>query len=280
MEGVAKRGLTASDLKWIALVLMVLDHIHYFFAFTGYIPAWFSMLGRLSAPLFLFCLVEGLSHTRSRKKYFMKIYTISILMNALLFLMLSGFLPIRPDGFCPMNGMMTAFAILIVVFQGFDWLEEKRWSIGLAAVVLPLAWPILAGSLMRSCPALQMPLAVLGYTFLPMWNTNSDACLPVLVTGILLYLFRKNRKAQAIAFTGFTLLYFVGYVGSAIYRLPDFHWTQMFTTYYEWYEVLAAPLMLCYDGKRGGGSKAFFYIFYPTHIYILYALSWAVFFVA
>ena len=39
----------------------VLDHIHYFFEFTGCIPTVFSMLGRLSAPLFLFCTVEGLS---------------------------------------------------------------------------------------------------------------------------------------------------------------------------------------------------------------------------
>ena len=48
-------------IKTVALVLMVLDHIHYFFEFTGCIPTVFSMLGRLSAPLFLFCTVEGLS---------------------------------------------------------------------------------------------------------------------------------------------------------------------------------------------------------------------------
>ena len=54
----APRGLTSTGLKTIALVLMVLDHIHYFFGFTGWIPDWFSMLGRLSAPLFLFCVVR------------------------------------------------------------------------------------------------------------------------------------------------------------------------------------------------------------------------------
>lgn len=49
----AKRaGLSGTALKTIALVLMVLDHIHYFFEFTGLVPAWFSMLARLSAPLF------------------------------------------------------------------------------------------------------------------------------------------------------------------------------------------------------------------------------------
>ena len=61
-----KGGITETGLKWIALVTMVLDHIHYFFGFTGVIPEWFSMAGRVSAPLFLFCLVEGFTHTRSR----------------------------------------------------------------------------------------------------------------------------------------------------------------------------------------------------------------------
>ena len=57
-------------------------------------------------------------------------------------------------------------------------------------------------------------------------------------------------------------------------QLPDFHWTQMFTMYYEWYGAFAGILMLRYNGRRGGGHKRFFYAFYPAHIYIFYALSW------
>ena len=41
-----KNGLDGTQLKTIALALMVLDHIHYFFEFTGCIPTVFSMLGR------------------------------------------------------------------------------------------------------------------------------------------------------------------------------------------------------------------------------------------
>ena len=32
------RGLSDTSLKEIALALMVLDHIHYFFSFTGAVP--------------------------------------------------------------------------------------------------------------------------------------------------------------------------------------------------------------------------------------------------
>ena len=273
MELVRTKGLSSSELKWIALVLMVLDHIHYMFAYTGLIPEWFSMAGRLSAPLFLFCLAEGFAHTHDRRKYFIKVYLIHLLMSGLLFLMMTGLVPVRPDGFYPMNGMMTSFSILMVVFQGMDWLGERRWGPGLAAVILPLAWPVLASMLMGMAPALQMPLSVLGYTFLPMWNSNPDAGIGTILTGILLYGFRKKRRVQAGVFAAFTVLYYFFYALLVFSRFPEFHWTMMFTTAYEWYGALAALLMLCYNGERGRGPKRFFYVFYPAHVYILYALS-------
>nr|WP_325232218.1 TraX family protein [uncultured Oscillibacter sp.] len=275
MELVRTRGLSASGLKWIALVLMVLDHIHYFFAYTGRVPEWFSMAGRLAAPLFLFCLVEGFFHTHDRRKYFIKVYVLHLLMSGLLLLWVCGLLPVRPDGFYPMNGMMTSFAILMVVFQGMDWLGEKRWGPGLAAVLLPLAWPMLAGLLMRGVPALQMPLSILAYTLLPMWNSNPDASISVIATGMLLYAFRRNRRVQAGAFVAGTMVFSFLLPLLLLFQSPEFHWTMMFTTAYEWYGALAVALMLCYNGERGRGPKAFFYAFYPAHIYILYALSWA-----
>ena len=274
-----RRGLSSTGLKGIALALMVLDHIHYFFGFTGWIPEWFSMLGRLSAPLFLFCVVEGFTHTRNRKKYFLKVYALSAAMSGVLILMSFFGLLVRPDGFYPMNGMMTSFAILMIVWQGIDWLGERRYFRGLAAIVLPLAWPFLLNLALAPFPALRLPLTVAGVVLVPTWNFSLDACLPVLIEGILLYLFRKNRLRQAIAFTIFDFLFFfvLVYVSLMRSQLPDFHWTQMFTTYYEWYGAFAGLIMLCYNGQRGSGHKAFFYAFYPAHIYLLYFLSWGLY---
>ena len=82
------KGLSGTALKTIALVLMLMDHIHYFFEFTGCIPEWFSMLARLSAPLFLFCTVEGFAHTHDRKRYFFRIWCIGAGMAAVQFFMI------------------------------------------------------------------------------------------------------------------------------------------------------------------------------------------------
>ena len=124
LKQIQAKGITETGLKWIALVTMVMDHIHYFFGFTGRIPEWFSMVGRLGAPLFLFCLVEGFTHTHNRKRYFAKVYIISVIMSALLFFMAYGGVFVRPDDFYPTNGIMTAFVILMVIWQGIDWLTE------------------------------------------------------------------------------------------------------------------------------------------------------------
>ena len=79
----APRGLSGTALKFLALGLMVLDHIHYFFGFTGAVPLLFTQLGRLAAPLFLFCTVEGFAHTRNRRKYFFRVWIIAAAMAAL-----------------------------------------------------------------------------------------------------------------------------------------------------------------------------------------------------
>lgn len=271
-------GITETGLKWIALVSMLLDHIHYFFGFTGWVPEWFSMVGRLAAPLFLFCLVEGFTHTRSRKKYFAKVYFLSAGMSLLLFFMAFTGILVRPDGFYPANGMMTTFVILMIVWQGIDWLGQKRILPGLAAVILPLAWPFAAVGLVAVFPAMEPPLGLLGYSFVPMWGTTGDSSWPVLAMGLALYLFRKRRSVQVAAFSIYYLLYGVVYMLFMGYSLaPDFAWWQIFTRYYEVYGILAAPLMLWYNGRRGGGHKLLFYAFYPAHIYILYALSWGVY---
>ena len=61
-------SLSGFQLKYIALITMVFDHIQYFFEYTGKIPIWFTMIGRLAAPLFLFAVIEGFVHTHNRKK--------------------------------------------------------------------------------------------------------------------------------------------------------------------------------------------------------------------
>ena len=132
MNTLTKKGLNGTQLKTIALVLMVLDHIHYFFEFTGAIPEAFSMLARVSAPLFLFCTAEGFSHTHDRKRYFFRIWAIGTGMSALEFFMIYGGWFRRGDGFYPQNAIFQDFVLLCIIWQGMDW---AAWYFMLCGII-------------------------------------------------------------------------------------------------------------------------------------------------
>ena len=114
-----KKGLSGTALKVIAAGCMLLDHIAYFFGFTGAVPAVFTMLGRLAAPLFLLCLAEGFAHTHDRRRYFLRIYAMAAAMGALYFAMAYLGLGVRGDGFVPQNGILTTYALLLIVWQAW-----------------------------------------------------------------------------------------------------------------------------------------------------------------
>ena len=265
-------SLSGFQLKYIALITMVFDHIHYFFDYTGKIPIWFTMIGRLAAPLFLFAVIEGFVHTHNRKKYFLKIYALAILMGLIQFGFYNFLHPlVRPDGFFPQNMMLSSFAILLVALQGIAWIQEKKYLKGIPTLLFPLMLPWLMLLLYLSGqdkPIFTLFINLLNYTVLPTHTSISDGGTWLLLTGIAMYLCHKNLKKEVLAFVTVSLVWVL--MGIVLSR-PSFQ--DLMFRYIEWMEIFAAPLMLCYNGQRGKGSKYLFYVFYPTHIYLLYALS-------
>ena len=279
MDKLTKKGLDGTQLKTIALVLMVLDHIHYFFEFTGCIPTVFSMLGRLSAPLFLFCTVEGFAHTHDRKRYVLRIWAIGTAMAALEFFMIYAGAFRRGDGFYPQNAIFQDLVLLCVIWQGIDWLREKKIAKGAAAIAAVLCWPYMVMAFLLLFPQVQdMPIASAVVAFLmtsplPMWTAVTDGSWGFLLGGVLLYALRGHRPVQLGVWALNALLWDLVLPFAMVHAQADFVWTQMFTDYYEWFGVGAVVLMLLYNGRRGSGHKQLFYWFYPAHIYLLYGAS-------
>jgi len=61
-----KLGLSAFDLKCIAVVTMLIDHIG---AFLYTDQTWLRYIGRLAFPIYCFLIVEGYFHTRDVRRY-------------------------------------------------------------------------------------------------------------------------------------------------------------------------------------------------------------------
>lgn len=261
-----KKGLTGSEIKFLALIFMLLDHIHYFFEFTGKVPVIFSWIGRLAAGLFLFTMVEGYTYTSNKKKYFTRIYLMSVFMGIVKYLIQTLPQLQRGDGFYPANGIFSTFVILIIMFIGIDFIREKKLFKGIGLILLPF---IISYSF-YFLPKAIMPYAYLLVSTLIPSPLLVEGGLHLIIAGIILYIFRENRKLQGIFYGIFVLAWMLGL--PLIYIRP-ISLKLMFTDYYEWMSVFALIFMFLYNGEKGKPMKRLFYIFYPAHIYILYTLS-------
>ena len=69
-------GLSAFDLKCIAVVTMLIDHIGAIF-FPEHL--WLRYVGRFSFPIYCFLIAEGYIHTRDVKKYMVRLFAVALL---------------------------------------------------------------------------------------------------------------------------------------------------------------------------------------------------------
>lgn len=241
------------SLKMTALVLMVLDHIGLYFPGA---PFWLRWLGRGSYPLFLFCMVQGYRHTRSRKRFLLRLYLMSLFMTALGLFLDARFPTEHGYGnhniFLPM--LLTGLLISTVEL----WQKDRKKGGALLALIA------LVQLLYQMLPAL-IPAAR---------NFSGDV-----LTGIVPSLAVNEYGFEFIALGA--AMYFLGdrrETLSAVYLIFCVYQFSSEFPSCQWLMALALPLMLRYNGQRGPGGpgwKWFFYIFYPAHTALLFLLAQA-----
>lgn len=73
-------GLTASLLKWIAIVCMLADHIAWFFLpVESPLAILMHTVGRITSPIMFFFVAEGYFHTRSVPRYALRLLTFALI---------------------------------------------------------------------------------------------------------------------------------------------------------------------------------------------------------
>lgn len=246
-------------LKMLALLLMLVDHIGVFFEPRLPQDTYILLrsLGRLSYPLFLFCLAEGLAHTRSRPRYLLRLYAGSLFMVGL-GLAADYFWPTEA-GFGTHNIFAAMVTVAYIVCMVDLWQQNRRLGglmlLGLGAAHLVWGW-------LLACPRLGL-VPGLGVDRLAGLVPNLlfvEFGPAYVLLGVLIYQLRERRDLLCLA---------VLIMG--IYQLANdivydkLVWQATF--------VLGLPLMLAYDGKRGPGLKWFFYAFYPIHMAVLFYLA-------
>ena len=100
-----------------------------------------------------------------------------------------------------------------------------------------------------------------------------DYTLLFVLMGVLMY-FARNKYGKAAVLIGFSMLCYFGsklvWDGSAFGDWLCFD-TPFHTVLSALQSrmILAAPIMLLYNGKKGRSDKWFFYLYYPLHRYAI-----------
>ncbi len=263
VQQMQEKGLTGFQLKLIGLILMVFDHIYEFFSYGSNIPIAFKWVGRIVAPIFIFMTIEGYTHTRNKKKYILRLYLGSIVMNIGNFFIPRYFE--RVDNFGLMNNIfatlfMITIYLCIVDFMAKAIREKSRLKIFLS--ILLFIAPMALGILLISGMSLNTTLLYLAFIIpTPLFVEGGPVFI---VLGIIMYLLRENRKKLIIVYTIISL---------ALMLTGELSASGLFMNNFQWMMVFAAPLFYLYNGQKGKGMKYLFYVFYPAHIYVLYIIS-------
>ena len=227
------KGISASFLKWVAVVTMTIDHAAAAFFDTGIlshmngdiafgygaetfrnVSTACHMIGRIAFPIFVFLLVEGFTHTRSVRKYGIRLLLMAIMSEIPFNLVLAGNL-FYPDH---QNVYFTLFIGLVCMYWISRFGDNRAYA-----------------------------LVIMGGGMLIAYLLKTDYSYFGVFAICLMYLLKHDSKEEAI-------------VGGLMF-------------FWEVTAVLAIPLMLCYDKTRGRQNKWFFYLYYPIHLTVVYLIA-------
>lgn len=261
--------MSSFGLKLTALILMLLDHIYRFLSFTGEIPLWFAWLGRLSAPLFFFCMVQGMIYTQDRKKYLLRMYLFAVLMSVGNYAIQAFFTGAPYEIHNNIFTTLLLGGIIIVCLDEMAKDRHKGQLLWMYFIGIELAAFFIGDALARSAKTL--PAEILGM-LIPTPFTAEGGIWWVMMAPILYY-FRFSKRNMAIAYGVLSLIISLP-GGIQLYTMGYSVWESFFRYGYQWMMLLALPIMLFYNGKKGKISlKYLFYLFYPLHVWILYIIS-------
>lgn len=238
--------MTRNQLKWLAIFAMLIDHLAWAFVPTASLPGqMMHFIGRLTAPTMAFFIAEGYCHTRSVKKYALRLAVFALLSWVPFSYFEFGQLPVGiADGEFYVNPATGVIYTLLLGLLAI-WLWDKG-----------------------RCPQWCKLLGTIGLCILALIG---DWAFFTVLWCLFFYLFRDAPKKKWIAYAVVSLLTCMPMLFSTPW------WKYLFMV-----GVFLVPPLLQFGyhgeaGRRSAVGKWFFYLFYPLHLLILGLLKWEVF---
>ncbi len=252
--------MSSTILKLIALALMLTDHIAEFIPGTSIVLHY---IGRLSFPIFLYCMLWSLHYTHDRVQYFKRLYLVGVLMAVMDIVLnnviASPYAHITNNIMIPL--LLTGVIVHMIELFRADRKEGIKWLVAfLALQVVSSALCILLGNFMGLWGVSMLVGAVLPNVI---WCEGGFFFIAM---GVTLYFMKESKWKLSVTYILFSVFFI-------LLSAPQFTYESLMWYNYQWMQVFALPFMLVYNRKRGPKMKYFFYIFYPVHIAALYLVG-------
>ena len=286
MENERKFPLILSNfwLKVIALLTMTIDHIGLLFM-RGDTYTVFRSIGRLALPLFCFMIAEGAIHTKSFKKYALRLGVMASVVSIGMIGMeyIPAFGSMRDYGIIFIDLLLGALAVYL--------LKQKKWYFKLLAI-LPLAYGILSfiASSLECCGCHGH---ILWFPFFMRTQYGWFGILLIilfyvahLLCGVFIKYLSGLSGVDADLYKGSNIerhaLNIISVMMLAICTLLYYICTKMMPSkYVNWdidiqlFGILSGVFILLYNGCRGYNKKWFqygSYLYYPIHLIVIYVI--------
>ncbi|MGN0551834.1 MAG: TraX family protein [Oscillospiraceae bacterium] len=243
---VGKFSIGSDAIKYFAALAMLLDHIAWCFVDTNSVLGYIMhTIGRMTAPIMTYFLVEGFYYTRNVNKYLLRL------------------------------GIFAAASWIPFIFMEFGTLSPFVFDDGnmyfnpMQGVIYTFFMTLLSLKVVHS-EKLKKPVKVLLVFGICILSTIGDWFFFPIIWALLLDKFRGNFKKQAIAFAVSSAVLMTGMIA----RGGDF-----LQNSFQYGVLLALIPLYFYNGQKGRSGKFnkwFFYVFYPVHMLLLGVLRWYV----
>lgn len=239
-----KFDISSVWLHIIAMVFMLMDHM-WATVFTN--AQWLTQVGRLAYPIFAFMLVEGYSHTKSLKKYVLRLLCFAVITEIPFNLMVGNRV-----FYYPHQNVLWTFLISIGLMYLNDLACKKgKWWLSL----ITMAGTVALGY-------------ILGYITFVDYNAAG-------ILTVLLFYFFRGRKWWCYLGQLAGLYYINVELLQGLYFEAELfgHTVEIVQ---QGFAMLSLAFIWLYKGRQGKKSKAFQYFcyaFYPAHIVILWIVS-------
>lgn len=283
MKKLHNHGLTAYQIKLIALITMTIDHLAVYGweipIFSQY-SFYLRVIGRIAAPLFLFLITESVHHTRNKPRFVLRLYVAAVGVG-LITAVTNYFFYDTVGRFGGNNILFTYFytaLYILLIEQILGAIKERKRKEAVLGALLLLStavpglvsdWLInLVTKLVRN-PSLRDVGWDLVKSFV-VGPLEVPYTIAFVILGVLLY-FAGSKYKKA-------LLVVAGSIACTCYdQLRYLSWGSdppLFLYYLQFWMILAVPFILLYNGEKGKGNKCFFYVYYPTHRWLIAAAGY------